>query len=122
MNLKWLRDQQVRNIRWFFQRKKTDMHRAVVRADNKSLTTARLQEREPDGEDGGARVKRGKQDAELEAQWRAKVLHGRCPHKLHQEEVDQDASLMWITDSFLYSKTESFVIAIQDRVKKTRKY
>jgi len=121
LNLKWLRNQQMANIRRFFQRKKTAIHRAVMKA-GKNLTIARLQEQGPDGEDNRVKSRREKRDTELETQWRSKVLHGRYSHELYKEEVDREASLIWLTDGFMYPETEGFFMAIQDGVIKTRNY
>jgi len=55
-------------------------------------------------------------------QWKEKVLHGRFPAFLNEEGIDKAVSLTWLKDGHLYSETEGFVMAIQDRVIRTRNY
>lgn len=94
------------------------LHKAVVTAD-RSLTTARLQEENPRTAD---QQKKAAYNEELYARWRSKVIHGRYPAELENEDVDRQASLMWLTDGLLYPETEGFFSAIQDGVIKTRNY
>ena len=116
LNLKWSRDKQVANIRNFFQKMKTKslLHQAVIEAD-KAITAARLQET--------ADLKpKNIIEMELIDQWKKKVIHGRYPQEVNDETVNKQASLIWLSDRFLYPQTEGSLMAIQDGVIKTRNY
>ncbi|XP_028174995.1 uncharacterized protein LOC114363470 [Ostrinia furnacalis] len=54
--------------------------------------------------------------------WKKKALHGRYPHQLEQDHVDQSASSTWLTKGNIFGETEGFMVAIQDQVIKTRNY
>lgn len=49
-------------------------------------------------------------------------MHGKYPKLLQSDEVDRVSSLMWLAEKQLYPETEGFVMAIQDRVIKTKNY
>ena len=119
MNLKWLKRQQEAKIRRFFHKMKgkTAIHRAVVEAD-RNITAVRLQGEHNEGRE----LRKADRDEEVVSQWKAKVLHGKYPHELSRGEVDRKASLMWLTDGFLFPETEGVFMAIQDGVIKTRNY
>uniref|UniRef100_A0A336M9S3 CSON013850 protein n=1 Tax=Culicoides sonorensis TaxID=179676 RepID=A0A336M9S3_CULSO len=54
--------------------------------------------------------------------WKAMQLHGRYPTSLENTLVDKKSSLQWLKTGHLYPETEGFVMAIQDRVMRTRNY
>lgn len=54
--------------------------------------------------------------------WRQQVLHGKFPKQLEGENIDKIASLSWLSAGQLYPETEGFLMAIQDRVIRTRNY
>ncbi|XP_053698682.1 uncharacterized protein LOC128745633 [Sabethes cyaneus] len=54
--------------------------------------------------------------------WKAKELHGTHPHQLEQANVDKVASNAWLVRGDLFSETEGFIVAIQDRVITTKNY
>ena len=51
-----------------------------------------------------------------------KRLHGQYPAELEQDGVDKRASVMWLTDGYIYQETEGFMIGIQDGIIKTKNY
>ena len=59
-------------------------------------------------------MKKEEYSKDLIEQWKSKALHGRYPAELEQEGVDRRASVMWLTDGYMYPETEGFMIAIQD--------
>jgi hypothetical protein len=119
-NLQWIHGKQVANIRKYFQKKKSSskMHLAIVEADKK-LTAVGLKDQE---QGTGEQWRKEAHNVDLIEQWKRKTLHGRYPVELEQDGVDRKASLMWLTDGYLYPETEGFMIAIQDGVIKTRNY
>jgi hypothetical protein len=56
------------------------------------------------------------------ATWKQKELHGTHPHQLDLEHVDKVASNAWLVRGDLFSETEGFMVAIQDRVIATKNY
>ncbi|XP_055527339.1 uncharacterized protein LOC129719956 [Wyeomyia smithii] len=56
------------------------------------------------------------------ASWKQKELHGTHPHQLEQAQIDKVASNTWLVRGELFSETESFMVAIQDRVVATKNY
>lgn len=60
-------------------------------------------------------------DVKVES-WKDKILHGTHQYHLSQEHIDKLASNMWLKTGNIYPETEGFMIAIQDRVIKTRNY
>lgn len=54
--------------------------------------------------------------------WKIKTLHGKFPSLISEPWVDRVASLEWLTQGQLYPETEGFVMAVQDRVMRTRNY
>lgn len=54
--------------------------------------------------------------------WTEQVLHGKFPRSLESENIDKRASLHWLESGYLYPETEGFLMAIQDRVMRTRNY
>lgn len=54
--------------------------------------------------------------------WKQKQLHGAHPNFLQQDYVDKSASNMWLKKGNLYGETVGFMMAIQDRVIKTKNY
>ena len=55
-------------------------------------------------------------------EWKQKTLHGKFPNLLHGEHVNKSTSLKWLQTGHLYPETEGFVMAIQDRVIRTKNY
>ena len=51
-----------------------------------------------------------------------KALHGKFPRLLEEPHIDKALTHQWIRDGQLYPETEGFVMAIQDRVIRTRNY
>lgn len=56
------------------------------------------------------------------ATWKQKELHGTHPHQLDLEHVDKETSNAWLVRGDLFSETEGFMVAIQDRVIATKNY
>lgn len=56
------------------------------------------------------------------ASWKQKELHGTHPHQLELEYIDKAASNTWLVRGELFSETEGFMVAIQDRVIATKNY
>jgi hypothetical protein len=54
--------------------------------------------------------------------WKTKILHGKFPKLLDEYNIDKEATLHWLKEGYLYPETEGFVIAIQDRVIRTKNY
>jgi len=102
MNLQWLHDKQVSNIKKYFNKKKSisKMHQVIVEAD-RGLTTTRLREQEQETEE---KCKKEEYNRNLLKQWKRKTLHGRYPAELEQEGVDKKASVMWLTDGHMTQK------------------
>ncbi|XP_053691501.1 uncharacterized protein LOC128740015 [Sabethes cyaneus] len=63
-----------------------------------------------------------KTDEEKIATWKQKELHGTHPHQLEQPHIDKAASNTWLVRGDLFSETEGFRVAIQDRVIATKNY
>lgn len=63
-----------------------------------------------------------KTDEEMIAQWKQKELHGKHPYQLELVHIDKAASNTWLVRGDLFSETEGFMVAIQDRVIATRNY
>lgn len=59
---------------------------------------------------------------EMIAMWKQKELHGTHPHQLELEHIDKVASNTWLVRGDLFSETEGFMVAIQDRVIATKNY
>lgn len=118
VSLKLQHQKQCDNLRRYFHRRKdnSDLHRAVVRAD-RGLTVLKL-----NTEIQRERPNRSLEEEQQITQWRGKVLHGRYPAELQKEGVNHKASVLWLTDGFLYPETEGFYMAIQDEVINTRNY
>lgn len=75
--------------------------------------------------DWGREENRGEPETEnfttrLERSWQAKALHGRFHASLHQPEVDPIHSNTYLTQGYLYPRTEGTLFAIQDQVVPTR--
>lgn len=49
-------------------------------------------------------------------------MHGKFPKAIHESHVETPSSLQWLSDGYLYPETEGFIMAIQDRVCRTRNY
>lgn len=56
------------------------------------------------------------------AEWNRKTIHGRYPKLTTAPGTDKKSSFKWLTRKELYPETEGFIIAIQDRVIRTRNY
>jgi hypothetical protein len=54
--------------------------------------------------------------------WKNKTLHGIHPNLLRQQHIDKTLSNNWLKYSGLYAETEGFIIAIQDKIIKTKNY
>lgn len=54
--------------------------------------------------------------------WQEKSMHGKFPNLLQEQYVDKASSLQWLSDGYVYPETEGFIIAIQDRVIRTKNY
>lgn len=59
---------------------------------------------------------------EMIVTWKQKELHGTHPHQLELEHIDKAASNAWLVRGDLFSETEGFMVAIQDRVIATKNY
>ena len=51
-----------------------------------------------------------------------RALHGRHPYELSQQFVEIEASNKWLTNADLFTETEGFLTAIQDKVVLRRNY
>jgi hypothetical protein len=54
--------------------------------------------------------------------WKSKQLHGKFPLLLEDPSIDTEASLQWLKQGHLHPETEGFILAIQDRVIRTKNY
>ena len=54
--------------------------------------------------------------------WKQKELHGTHPHVLEQEVIDKTSSNLWLKKGNIFGETVGFMIAIQDRVIRTKNY
>ncbi|XP_044757776.1 uncharacterized protein LOC123315935 [Coccinella septempunctata] len=58
----------------------------------------------------------------LQEEWKAKVLHGRYPNNLENNNVNKKESLTYLKAGYLFPETEGRLLAIQDQVVPTRSY
>jgi hypothetical protein len=106
-----LHDKQVRLLQTYLSNKHitSPLHAAVVQADHRytplDLLHANKNNLTTDKEYTN-KVKR---------QWSHKAFHGRHPYDLSQH-VNIEASNKWLTSADLITKTEGFLMAIQDQV------
>lgn len=54
--------------------------------------------------------------------WKENILHGKFPNLLDEDHIDRSASLQWLADGSLYPETEGFIMAIQNRIIRTKNY
>lgn len=114
LNLYELCKNQEHKMRTYFQQNNSPLTQMIVDADN-NYSALNLKDCRDQFEN--------QQLIELRnRQWREKVLHGRYPASLEQQNVDKERSLEWLRRGFLYPETEGFIVAIQDEVIRTRNY
>ena len=63
---------------------------------------------------------RGRQ--QLRSKWESKALHGKCPQRVKQTDVDQDKTHRWLKAAGLKAETVGFIIAAQHQSLPTRLY
>lgn len=110
-----LHNSQINQLRTYFHRKKSTsgLHESICLADL-DYTPLNLANEEM--------IKSIQGNDQKHQEWRSKVLHGRHPHELDQNNVDIDASNAWLSSGELFPETEGFMIAIQDQVISTKNY
>lgn len=59
---------------------------------------------------------------DLELEWKSKVLHGRYPNALENNNINKKESLTYLKAGYLFPETEGRLLAIQDQVVPTRSY
>lgn len=108
---------QIKKLRdFFFAKQETSpLHLAVAEADNK-YTPLNLS----DSDLNTSQYIIDKNTKILN--WEHKELHGRYAHDLKQPQIDTIASHKWLAHGDLFSETEGFMLAIQDKVIKTKNY
>ena len=53
--------------------------------------------------------------------WKAKVLHGKYPLQINDENIDKTGSLLFTKKGYLFLETEGFIMSIQDKVIRAKK-
>ncbi|KAI5699149.1 hypothetical protein M8J77_002112 [Diaphorina citri] len=113
IDVKNLHNKQIENIRNFFYKKShhSSIHKIITTIDRSPL---QLKNRSysPKIETEQEKIER----------WKNKNIHGIHRKQLEQDSIDQEASNKWLTIPGIFSETEGFMIAIQDRIIKTRNY
>jgi hypothetical protein len=108
---------QLEILRKYFYTKcpHSQLHRAIVSAD-KSLSPLNLN-------DGNLNLlEKVNCDRAKEVRISEKTLHSRHYTELNKEHVDTAASNKWLAIGNIFSETEGFMIAIQDKVISTNNY
>ena len=59
---------------------------------------------------------------QLRSKWESKALHGKCPQRVKQTDVDQDKTHRWLKAAGLKAETVGFIIAAQHQSLPTRLY
>ena len=107
---------QIENLRSYFYKRanESDLHRTIVAADAK-YTPLRLA-------DQGYKMADIEKPNQTIEKWKGKVLHGRYPTSLDNENIDRQASTAYLRHGNLFAETEGFISAIQDQVIPTKAY
>ena len=108
---------QIDTLRKYFYSKRADssLHQAIVSAD-KQLTPLHLDNNNLNPENNI------NAEASKEHSWSQKVLHGRHYKGMNDKYIDKQASNKWLQVGDLFSETEGFIVAIQDKVISTKNY
>jgi hypothetical protein len=114
MDLHKQHKQQILNLRSYFYKKATSSNLYRVICDVDDTTPLRLSDR-------GLQIQHTTPEEKIQ-RWMEKPLHGRHPHEVSQEHVDNRASNYWLTSGQMFPETEGFLLAIQDQVIPTRNY
>ena len=59
---------------------------------------------------------------DMKKAWRKKSLHGRCPLRTDNGDVDGTTTHQWLSSSSLKGETEDFILAAEDQSLATRVY
>jgi len=59
---------------------------------------------------------------QLRSKWESKALHGKCPQRVKQADVDQDKTHRWLKAACLKAEAEGFIVAAQHQSLPTRLY
>lgn len=104
---------QVQSMRDYFLKQNNALINEIVNSDQ-AYTPLNLNSHHPPD--------RPSTVAENIGKWKDKVLHGRYPNQLCSNEIDKKASLTFLNKGDLHPETEGFIMAIQDKVIRTRNY
>lgn len=109
-----LHNKQISNLRQYFHRKETTLHRAIAKAD-KNYTPLNLAQ-------NIEIVSHLPNLEEKKERWAQKALHGKHYNIIQNPEIDKHLSYQWLKKGELFPETEGFLIAAQDQVLATRNY
>ncbi|PFX28567.1 hypothetical protein AWC38_SpisGene6722 [Stylophora pistillata] len=99
-------------------------HQAAKYGQELNLPEAEVIENEPTTNYvRGVKLKAKHQALEqLKSKWEEKPLHGQCPKRTKEKNVDQDQTHNWLSSPGLKSEREGFISAAQDQCIKTNYY
>lgn len=114
INIQILHSKQVANLKAYFLKQATriPLYQQIAQADD-HLTPLNLKS------DIIINIKTIEQ---LESAWRTKIVHGRYPNEIEQENINLEHTHNWLKIGYLYPETEGTIMAIQDGVICTRNY
>lgn len=104
---------QVQSLREYFRNSTSLICKTIVEADI-NYTPLKLT---LDNQDSNENF-----EETLKNDWLGKALHGTHPNELKQPHLNEEVSNAWLTRGQLFSETEGFFMAIQDRVIATKNY
>lgn len=111
-----LHSKQINDLRCYFHEKQTDnrMFDVICKADVKA-TPLHLSE-------ATTFTPKSTSIEDQKKNWKQKELHGTFPNQLDKDNIDKDATSLWLKNGNLFGETTGFMMAIQDRVIATRNY
>lgn len=113
IDIQQLHNNQINNLRTYFHKQTTALHKAIVCAD-KELTPLNLHNQ-------NLVIPRQTLEETITT-WKQKQIHGKHPHIVENGNIDKQNTYTWLRKGDLQPETEGFIIGIQDQIIATRNY